>query len=69
MTSKVKAAILDFIHSENLFNIDGSFDHESYAAECRLFNEHFKNMSKEEMNEYKEIVQLLRCYVTMKSLN
>lgn len=68
MSPKVKEAVLDFMRSENVFNVDGSFNHEAYAAECRLFGEHFKNMSEEEMVEYKEFVQWLDSSGMIKSL-
>ena len=60
MNSKVKAAVLDFMCSGSIFNNDGTINHDAYAAECRLFGEHFKNMSKAEMAEYMGFVEWLR---------
>ncbi len=57
MNPKVRAAALDFIKSQEIMTFD--FSHEAYSAECRLFDEHFKVMSKDELNEYNKFVTWL----------
>ena len=60
---KVRAAALDFIKSQfrvSYAEIAGNQElHDAYEAECRLFNEHFKNMTREEKDEYKDFVNWL----------
>jgi hypothetical protein len=53
LNSKVKAAVLDFIKSENGNN------HDAYAAECELFGKHFSGMDAPERRQYKEFVNWL----------
>lgn len=52
---KVREAALDFIKSQEI----RTFDHNAYAAECRLFGEHFKIMSESEKHAYSRFVQWL----------
>jgi len=59
---KVRAAALDFIKSSFRPGMVGEMTHElhdAYEAECRLFNEHFKGMTKWELNDYSGFVQWL----------
>ena len=58
---KVRAAALDFIKCQNMSHLDVNSQafHDAYEAECRLFNEHFKNMTREEKDEYKDFVMWL----------
>jgi hypothetical protein len=56
---KVRAAALDFIKSQNPSQLEGQELHDAYEAECRLFNEHFKGMTKSELNDYSGFVQWL----------
>ena len=59
---KVRAAALDFIKSQFRPGMVGEMTqelHDAYAAECRLFDEHFKGMNPDEMQEYKEFVRWL----------
>ena len=58
---KVKAATLDFMKSQikSGHTLEGQELHNAYAAECRLFDEHFKGMNKNEVQEYKEFVNWL----------
>ena len=58
---KVRAAALDFIKCQNMshLDVDSQAFHDAYEAECRLFNEHFKNMTREEKDEYKDFVNWL----------
>ena len=59
---KVRAAALDFIKSQDRvtnYQKNGVDVHEAYAAECRLFDEHFNNMTREEKDEYKDFVNWL----------
>ena len=59
---KVRAAALDFMKSQDRvtnYQKTGVDVHDAYAAECRLFNEHFKGMEPNEMQEYKEFVNWL----------
>ena len=53
LNSKVKAAVLDFMKSENGNN------HDAYAAECELFGKHFSGMDAPERRQYKEFVNWL----------
>lgn len=53
---KVREAALDFIKSQGM-NLTTS--HEAYAAECKLFDEHFKIMTPEEKSDYREFVTWL----------
>ena len=56
---KVRAAALDFIKSQNPSQLEGQALHDAYEAECRLFNEHFKGMTKWELSNYSGFVQWL----------
>jgi hypothetical protein len=58
---KVRAAALDFIKCQFRISYDeiNHEFHESYAAECRLFDEHLNNMTREEKQEYKKFVMWL----------
>jgi hypothetical protein len=56
---KVRAAALDFIKSQNPSQLEGQALHDAYEAECRLFNEHFKGMTKSELADYNGFVQWL----------
>ena len=58
---KVGAAALDFIKSQFRISYDeiNHEFHEAYAAECRLFDEHFKGMNPNEKDEYKKFVNWL----------
>lgn len=56
---KVRAAALDFIKSQNPRQLEGQALHDAYEAECRLFNEHFKGMTKWELRDYIGFVQWL----------
>ena len=58
---KVRAAALDFIKCQFRISYDeiNHEFHEAYAAECRLFDEHINNMTREEKQEYKEFVMWL----------
>ena len=58
MNAKVRAAALDFIKSAGMSEMDTNSQafRSAYAAECRLFNEHFKEMSWDEKREYTEFV-------------
>ena len=59
MNPKIRAAALDFIKSHRLSSItelEGQAFHYAYAAECRLFNDHFKVMSNDELAEYRKFV-------------
>lgn len=53
---KVREAALDFIKSQGTTS---TTSHEAYAAECRLFDEHFKVMTPEEKSDYREFVTWL----------
>ena len=61
MNSKVKAAALDFVKSQVRpgHNLEGQALHDVYEAECRLFDVHFKKMSKSEIAEYTKFVTWL----------
>ena len=59
MNSKVKAAALDFVKSQEINKLEGQAFHDTYSAECRLFGEHFKKMSKSEIAEYNKFVTWL----------
>lgn len=56
LNSKVRAAVLDFMKSEN-----GNYHdvHAAYAAECELFGKHFLGFDAPEMRQYKEFVNWL----------
>jgi hypothetical protein len=58
---KVRAAALDFIKCQFRISYDeiNHEFHEAYAAECRLFDEHFQGMTPEEKQEYKKFVNWL----------
>lgn len=58
---KVRAAALDFIKSQDMSRLDvNSLEfHNAYEAECRLFNKHFKEMTREEKDDYKDFVMWL----------
>ena len=58
---KIRAAALDFIKSQVRpgHTLEGQALHDAYEAECRLFNEHFKGMTKSELNDYSGFVQWL----------
>lgn len=58
---KVRAAALDFMKSQVRpgHTLEGQELHNAYEAECRLFGEHFKTMSKSEMHDYSGFVQWL----------
>ena len=58
---KVREAALDFIKSQVRpgHTLEGQELHDVYEAECKLFDEHFKNMSKSEMNDYTGFVTWL----------
>ena len=56
---KVRAAALDFLKSQNPSQLEGQALHDAYEAECKLFNEHFKGMTKSELNDYSGFVQWL----------
>ena len=58
---KVKAATLDFMKSQIRpgHTLEGQELHNAYAAECRLFGEHFNGMEPNEVQEYKEFVNWL----------
>lgn len=53
---KVREAALDFIKSQGT---NSTTSHEAYAAECKLFDEHFKVMTPEEKSDYREFVTWL----------
>lgn len=53
---KVREAALDFIKSQGSTS---TICHEAYAAECKLFDEHFKVMTPEEKSDYREFVTWL----------
>jgi hypothetical protein len=62
MNPKIRAAALDFIKSQFRPGMVGEMTHElhdAYAAECKLFGEHFKGMTKSELNDYSGFVQWL----------
>ncbi len=59
MNPKVRAAALDFLKSQNPSQLEGQALHDAYEAECKLFNEHFKGMTKSELNDYSGFVQWL----------
>jgi hypothetical protein len=59
MNPKIRAAALDFIKSQNPSQLEGQELHDAYEAECRLFSEHFKGMTKLELAGYSEFVQWL----------
>ena len=59
MNPKIRAAALDFIKSQNPGQLEGQALPDAYEAECRLFGEHFKGMSKVEMDNYSRFVQWL----------
>lgn len=67
LNSKVKAAVLDFMKSGNIFNADGSTNHDAYAAECELFGKHFSGMNEPEKRQYKEFVNWLEASGLIKS--
>ena len=58
---KVRAAALDFIKCQFRISYDeiNHEFHEAYAAECRLFDEHFKEMNPNEKDDYKKFVNWL----------
>lgn len=56
---KVRAAALDFLKSQNPEQLEGQALHDAYAAECQLFNGHFKDMSKSESFDYNRFVKWL----------
>jgi hypothetical protein len=66
---KVRAAALDFIKSEVKpgHTLEGQELHDVYAIECRLFGEHFKEMTKAELADYAVFVQWLRVSKMWKS--
>ena len=56
---KVRAAALDFIKSQFRPGMVGEMTqelHDAYAAECKLFDEHFMGMNPDEKNEYYQFV-------------
>jgi hypothetical protein len=62
MNPKIRAAALDFIKSSFRPGMVGEMTHElhdAYAAECQLFNVHFKGMSKSESHDYHKFVTWL----------
>ena len=61
MDPKIRATALDFIKSQVRpgHTLEGQELHDAYEAECRLFSEHFKGMSKVEMDNYSRFVQWL----------
>jgi len=62
MNPKIRAAALDFIKSSFRPGMVGEMTHElhdAYAAECRIFSEHFKGMSKSESHDYHKFVTWL----------
>lgn len=61
MNPKIREAALDFIKSQFRASYGEVTQelHDAYAAECRLFDEHFKGMNPEEKDEYKEFVNWL----------
>lgn len=61
LNSKVRAAVLDFMKSENIDN------HDAYAAECELFGKHFSGFDAPEMRQYKEFVNWLTASGMIKS--
>ena len=61
LNSKVRAAVLDFMKSEN------GNDHDAYAAECELFGKHFSGFDAPEMRQYKEFVNWLIASGMLKS--
>jgi hypothetical protein len=56
LNSKVRAAVLDFMKSENGNDHDA---YAAYAAECELFDKHFPGFDAPEMRQYKEFVNWL----------
>jgi hypothetical protein len=58
---KIRAAALDFIKSKIRpgHTLEGQELHDVYEAECRLFNDHFKGMSKSESHNYHKFVTWL----------
>jgi hypothetical protein len=60
MNPKIKIAALDFVKSkfrpgyEN--NLKGQELHDEYSRECELFENHFKLMSKDEIQTYHDFV-------------
>jgi hypothetical protein len=58
---KVRAAALDYIKSSFRlgYTLEGQELYDAWAAECKLFSEHFKGMSKVEMDNYSRFVQWL----------
>ena len=60
---KVRAAALDFIKSQfkTSFGVVDTIQevHDAFVAECRLFDKHFKEMTREEKDEYKDFVMWL----------
>jgi hypothetical protein len=61
MNPKIRAAALDFIKSQIRpgHTLEGQELHDVYEAECRLFDKHFKGMSKAEMSLYTRFVTWL----------
>jgi hypothetical protein len=59
---RVKAAVIDFLKSEVTpgANVSWKVIDEAYAAECRLFGEHFKKMTKSEIHDYSKFVKWLQ---------
>lgn len=56
INSRVRAAVLDFIKSQDT---SSTTSHDAYAAECRLFGEHFKVMTSVEKSDYREFATWL----------
>jgi hypothetical protein len=58
---KVRAAALDFMKSQVRpgHTLEGQELNDVYAAECKLFDEHFKGMTKSEKADYSGFVQWL----------
>jgi hypothetical protein len=58
---KISLAALDFIKSQVRpgHTLEGQELHDAYEAECKLFSEHFKGMTKSELADYSGFVQWL----------
>lgn len=61
MNPKIREAALDFIKSQVRPGhiLEGQELHDVYEAECKLFDEHFKGMTKSELADYSGFVQWL----------
>lgn len=61
MNPKIREAALDFIKSQVRpgHTLEGQELHDVYEAECKLFDEHFKGMTKSELADYSGFVQWL----------